>query len=37
MTTRVASYIDKGGTGKTTCTAHLGVALAHQNHEVLLI
>lgn len=31
------SYIDKGGTGKTTTIAHLGVALAEEGHDVLLI
>jgi len=36
-TLRAASYIDKGGTGKTTTTAHLGVALAQEGLEVLLI
>jgi chromosome partitioning protein len=37
MSARVASFLDKGGTGKTTSIAHLGVALAEQGHEVLLI
>lgn len=37
MNARVASFLDKGGTGKTTSIAHLGVALAEQGHEVLLI
>lgn len=36
-TPRVAPFLDKGGTGKTTTTAHLGVALAEQGYEVLLI
>lgn len=36
-TIRAAAFIDKGGTGKTTAAAHLGVALAEQDHEVLLI
>ncbi|WP_135304216.1 ParA family protein [Haloarcula amylovorans] len=36
-TLRAATYIDKGGTGKTTATAHLGVACARQGHEVLLV
>lgn len=36
-TLRAATFIDKGGTGKTTVTAHLGVACARQGHEVLLI
>ncbi|MFW6382425.1 MAG: ParA family protein [Haloferacaceae archaeon] len=36
-TLRVAAFIDKGGTGKTTATAHLGVALAEEGLDVLLI
>lgn len=36
-TLRVAAFIDKGGTGKTTATAHLGVALAEEGIDVLLI
>jgi chromosome partitioning protein len=36
-TLRAATYIDKGGTGKTTVTAHLGVACARQGHHVLLV
>jgi len=36
-TFRAATYIDKGGTGKTTVTAHLGVACARQGHHVLLV
>jgi chromosome partitioning protein len=36
-TIRAAAFIDKGGTGKTTAAAHLGVALGQQGHEVLLI
>jgi chromosome partitioning protein len=36
-TMRAAAFIDKGGTGKTTATAHLGVALGRQGYEVLLI
>lgn len=36
-TLRAAAFIDKGGTGKTTATAHLGAALTRQGHEVLLI
>src|SRR5699024_4351747 len=36
-TMRAAAFIDKGGTGKTTTTAHLGVALSRQGYEVLLI
>lgn len=34
---RLAAFIDKGGTGKTTATAHLGVALARQGLDVLLV
>ena len=30
-------FLDKGGVGKTTSTAHLGVGLAEQDHDVLLI
>jgi chromosome partitioning protein len=36
-TLRAATYIDKGGTGKTTVTVHLAVACARQGHEVLLV
>jgi len=36
-TLRAAAFLDKGGTGKTTTTAHLGVALSEQGHDVLLI
>lgn len=36
-TLRLAAFIDKGGTGKTTATAHLGVALAAEGLDVLLI
>ncbi|WP_435186719.1 ParA family protein [Halobellus sp. EA9] len=36
-TLRAATFLDKGGTGKTTVTSHLGVACARQGHEVLLI
>lgn len=36
-TDRVAVFIDKGGTGKTTSVAHLGAALDEQGHDVLLI
>jgi len=36
-TLRAAAFLDKGGTGKTTTTAHLGVALSELGHEVLLI
>lgn len=34
---RAASFLDKGGTGKTTTTAHLGVALAKHGYDVLLV
>ena len=34
---RVATFIDKGGTGKTTVAAHLGVALSEAGDDVLLI
>ncbi|MFP4633209.1 MAG: ParA family protein [Halobacteriales archaeon] len=34
---RAATFLDKGGTGKTTTVAHLGVALSDQGHDVLLI
>ncbi|XGI82885.1 ParA family protein [Halorutilales archaeon Cl-col2-1] len=34
---RVATFLDKGGTGKTTVSAHLGVGLAEKGHDVLLI
>lgn len=36
-TLRAATFIDKGGTGKTTVAAHLGVAAARQGHDVLLV
>jgi len=37
-TYRCSTYLDKGGTGKTTCTAHLGVALQQTcDQDVLLI
>ena len=36
-TLRAATYLDKGGTGKTTCTAHIGVALHELGEKVLLI
>jgi len=36
-TLRAAAFLDKGGTGKTTTTAHLGVALGEQGHDILLI
>jgi len=34
---RAAVFLDKGGVGKTTSTAHLGVALADAGYDVLLI
>jgi chromosome partitioning protein len=36
-TKRVASFLDKGGVGKTTGTAHLGVALHDLGKDVVLI
>ncbi|MDG5821506.1 ParA family protein [Natronococcus sp. A-GB7] len=36
-TNRAATFLDKGGTGKTTSAAHLGVALAEAGEDVLLI
>lgn len=36
-TTRIAVSNHKGGVGKTTITAHLGAALAHRGHDVLLV
>jgi chromosome partitioning protein len=36
-TLRAATYLDKGGTGKTTCTGHIGVALHELGESVLLI
>lgn len=36
-TRRVAVYLDKGGTGKTTSAAHLGAALDAGGHDVLLV
>lgn len=33
---RAAVYLDKGGTGKTTTVAHLGVTLTHEDYDVLL-
>lgn len=36
-TLRAAAFLDKGGTGKTTTVAHLGVALTELGREVLLI
>lgn len=37
MQKRLVSFIDKGGTGKTTITAHLGVAFSNLGEDVLLI
>jgi septum site-determining protein MinD len=37
QTLRAASFLDKGGTGKTTTVAHLGVALDELGHDVLLM
>jgi chromosome partitioning protein len=34
---RLAAFLDKGGTGKTTSVAHLGVAFHERGHRVLLI
>jgi len=34
---RAATFLDKGGVGKTTATAHLGVALDHHGYDVLLL
>lgn len=36
-TLRAAAFLDKGGTGKTTTVAHLGVALQELGFNVLLI
>lgn len=36
-TLKAATFIDKGGVGKTTTTAHLGVALSRMGNDVLLI
>lgn len=33
----VATFLDKGGVGKTTSTAHLAVAAAQQDHDPLVI
>lgn len=37
MTIRAAVFLDKGGTGKTTTTAHLGRALTELGHDGVLI
>jgi len=37
VTIRAAVFLDKGGTGKTTTTAHLGRALTELGHEGILI
>lgn len=34
---RAAAFLDKGGTGKTTTIAHLGVALSELGRDVMLI
>ncbi|WP_254547246.1 ParA family protein [Halomarina pelagica] len=34
---RLASFVDKGGVGKTTAVAHIGVALAERGLDVLLV
>lgn len=36
-TMRAAAFLDKGGVGKTTAVAHLGVALDNEGYDVLLI
>jgi chromosome partitioning protein len=36
-TLRAAAFLDKGGTGKTTTVAHLGIALREHGFDVLLI
>lgn len=36
-TKRCSTYLAKGGTGKSTSTAHLGAALQQEGHDVLLI
>lgn len=36
-TLRAAAFLDKGGVGKTTSIAHLGVELSNQGRDVLLI
>ena len=37
QTARAAAFLDKGGVGKTTTIAHLGVALANEDLDVCLI
>lgn len=37
QTKRAATYLDKGGTGKTTITAHLAAYLAKEGNDVLSI
>lgn len=37
MTIRAAVFLDKGGTGKTTTTAHLGRALTELGHDGVLV
>ncbi|RKS74159.1 chromosome partitioning protein [Haloarcula quadrata] len=34
---RAATFLDKGGVGKTTATAHIGVALDRHGYDVLLL
>jgi chromosome partitioning protein len=36
-TLRAGAFLDKGGTGKTTTVAHLGVALSELGRDVLLV
>ena len=36
-TLRAAAFLDKGGTGKTTTVAHLGIALEEHGFDVLLV
>lgn len=36
-TLRAAAFLDKGGTGKTTTVAHLGIALKEHGFDVLLV
>ncbi|MUV59762.1 AAA family ATPase, partial [Halobacterium sp. CBA1126] len=37
QTKRASTYLDKGGVGKSTATAHLGAALQDDGHDVLLV